>query len=1225
DASHPMNLEWKNFDHSSEKLKTILLSPLKKNEITLFLAEMLRQNTNQVEPLTDLCFEKTNGNPFFLGHFLQSLNKNNLIQLIDSEWHWNLDAINKSECTINVIDLMMGKINTVPKDSAEVLMLAAALGGTFDLSTLSLINHTSKTETAKALWPSLQLGLILPLGQDYKLAEFFEEGIFSYRFIHDRVQQAAYSLIPDEKLEEVHLVIGRILLANIPKKFRDEKILDIVGHLNQSIRLIHGREQKLELAILNYQAGQKAKLVASFDMADTFFARALYLVADNEWRDHYGFLLTLHIAGAELAYLAGDYPRMEKILITVLQQAKISLDRVQAYEIQMNAFYAQSRLHESIGIGLTTIRDLDPELAQNLESNRVIAIEEYLSSSLGKRKITELIDLPIMTDERQLAIMRILGEMTYLAYMVGDIDLFLRVIKNMVTLSLRYGNAPSSPACYTGCGIILCTSAIEGSVDVAQEYGQLAIKLAERPENRLNLSSTLHQVGSLVFTWKQHFAQTLPVLYRGFETGQEVGKYHASIIASSAYINRAYYSGQNLEILENKASHIMRVIKRMKQDQLLIFASTALQAILNMRGKKNNPNHLIVADNNQQRNILIYLSSGHVHAFFMIQIHKLILKYLFHKPILALQHILLAKHFIHSAYGNTAITILNFYHSLTRLRLAQDATPHVQIRHLLQVEENQKQLARWAKDSPVNYAHKYQLVEAEKFRVLKQTSQARDHYDEAIRLAQKNEYLNDEALACELSGQFHQDEGRASLARCYLRDAHNAYVSWGALAKAKDLENRFPEYLSRDNEDKYKMQTIQSTNIGQKTTSALLDLPSVIRASELLFGENNLETLLKKLIRLALENAGGQRGCLVLLEEKQLFLKVEGSINPDKVQLLNLSLSDTQKYGDSYLPMAILHYVLRSKKSVILDDANNQEQFANSLYLKTNKPLSVLCVPLVLHSQVVGVLYLENNLTTAVFTKKRVDMMQLLGTQAAISINNAKYLAASKLAEASAVKSKKRVRELSAHMEQTREDEKKRIAIDVHDELGSLLTKLKMDFSWLQKHPPKHATELNQQLTEMTDVLSQVSGTVQRISRSLRPKVLDEFGLTAALDWLMREMSRHGRIKTRWAEPPPEIKLNDLYRTALYRICQEALTNVAKHANANDVVVLLNVDEEIVVLEILDDGDGVDLQQLNSKNSFGVGNMRERVMQLDGQFGLERRKKGGTRLWVNIPLTNKEV
>jgi predicted ATPase/signal transduction histidine kinase len=1222
---HPMTLEMGDMGRTGENITTIMLSPLKKNAITMFLADMFRQSPTHIGKLADLCLDKTNGNPFFLGHFLQSLHKNRMIKIRGSEWHWSLDEILNSESTANVIDLMMGKIHELPTKSQEVLRLAACLGGTFDLSTLSMLNHATQMETAQDLWPALQKGLILPIGQNYQLAEHMEEGSFSYRFVHDRIHQATDNLMSNLQRQEVHLVIGRILFNDIPNAELDDHIMDIVGHLNQGVRLILDAERKLELAQLNLQAGQKAKLSASYEMADTFFISALALLHERAWSEQYALAISLHLLGAETAYLVGDYSRMEKIIFTVLECASNSSDRSKAHEILMRAYYAQGRLNESIQTGLAAIRDLDPDLAQNLEEGTEIALAEFLSANLGDSNIAELVNLPVMVDEHHLKVMHILGEIPPLVYMTGDKGLIARIVQNMVALSMRFGNAPSSAIGYSICGILTSNSESADNINSAQEYGNLALELAKKPESRVYHSNALHHVGALVYPWKQHFTKTIPFLNSAFEAALEIGKYSAAAISASAALNRAYYAGENLEELEQRGVNFVKMIKRMKQDQILSIFSTTLQAVLNFQGKNADPSILIGTVIESGHLGLGYLERGHVHAFLLHIIHKLTLSFHFNKPISALQYALTAEQFKGGGIGNVALVLLNFYHSLVRLRLFNDATSNMRIRHLAQVEQNQQQLRMWSELCPVNFAHKYHLVEAELCRVLQNPGMAREHYDKAIRFAQENKFVNDEALACELAGQFYLAQGQTSLARCYLREAHYAYVRWGALAKVQDLEQRFPEYLARAIEHDHKRQSIHGTVSGRLSTTELLDLPSVVRASEVIFSEHDLGELLKKLMGLALENAGGQRGCLVLLDGEKLLLRVEGTIVPREVSLRNSLLKDYQDADSSSVSIEILHYVLNTKKSVVLNDATIDDRFASSPYIKVEKPLSVLCVPLVLQTQVVGAIYLENNLIAAAFTDKRVEMMRLLGTQAAISINNAQDLAARKSAEESAIMSKQRVRELSAHMERTREDEKKRIAAEVHDELGSLLTKLNMDFAWLKKHPPKSQGKLNEHIDEMSLVLSQISGTVRRISRSLRPKVLDEFGLTAALEWIVQEMGKRGNIKFRWERPPPEIELNDVCRTALFRICQEALSNVIKHADAREVVILLHQDKSTVFLEIMDDGKGIDIQQLNSKNSFGVGSMRERALQLNGQFGLERVQKGGTRLWVRIPILNNKL
>lgn len=339
-------------------------------------------------------------------------------------------------------------------------------------------------------------------------------------------------------------------------------------------------------------------------------------------------------------------------------------------------------------------------------------------------------------------------------------------------------------------------------------------------------------------------------------------------------------------------------------------------------------------------------------------------------------------------------TLFYFYDSLTRIAVYSSSSKIQQKRLSRKVQSNQKKFKKWAHHAPMNHLHKFYLVEAERHRVQGSEVVAMDYYKKAIALAKEHEYINEEALAHELAAKFYLALGQDKIAQVYMQDARYCYLHWGATAKVNDLDRRYPQLLPKKSSDRGTLSTRTSTpptTTGCRTFSEL-DFTTVMKASQTLSEEIVLGKLLAKLMRIIIENAGAQKGFLILEIKGKLLIEAEGSVDQDGVTVLqSIPVKSAWEPGDKLLiSHTIVNYVARTRESVVLSDAANDPKFANCAYIKAHKPKSILCFPLQYQAKLVGIIYLENNLTTDAFTPDRLEVLNLLSSQAAISIENAR-------------------------------------------------------------------------------------------------------------------------------------------------------------------------------------------------------------------------------------------
>jgi GAF domain-containing protein len=350
-----------------------------------------------------------------------------------------------------------------------------------------------------------------------------------------------------------------------------------------------------------------------------------------------------------------------------------------------------------------------------------------------------------------------------------------------------------------------------------------------------------------------------------------------------------------------------------------------------------------------------------------------------------------AAKFYNSSAAYLTTSQFNFYSSLSLLVYFNNFSPDQYPKIPVIVEENQKHMEILAEYCPQNYQHKYDLVQAEKARVLGQNWHAEEFYEKAIQGAKKYEFIHEEALAYERASEFYFSLGREEIGKLYLRNAHHCYLRWGAKAKVKQLEEEYPQYLlgiSNLNKSNKLSTTISTTG----TNGEILDLTTILKASQAISGEIDLENLLRKLIKIVIENAGAQKGYLILKQEDHWVIEAQGIADKDEVNLLQSIPIDSANTdnGIVILPTTIINYVARTQESLVLNNAVSEGQFINDRYIIANQIKSILCTPLLNQGNLSGIVYLENNLTTDAFTPERIELLNILSAQAAISIDNSR-------------------------------------------------------------------------------------------------------------------------------------------------------------------------------------------------------------------------------------------
>jgi predicted ATPase/signal transduction histidine kinase len=992
-------------DNFPARINQIRLKPLSINSLNLLIADTLNCAHDRSLPLTKLVYQKTQGNPFFATQFLKCLHEDSLITFhwtcsdrtgkIKGGWQCDLAQVRSRALADNVVEFMGVQLQKLPKDTQDVLKIAACLGNEFNLNTLALVCQKTASETASSLWKSLEEGLILPLNNLYKFFADPDENILesekmtiSYQFLHDRVQQAAYFLIPDNEKSFTHFKIGSCLLKNTPQEAWEEEIFALVNHLNYGGEFVGDRAQREQLSRLNLIAGNKAKNSTAYQEALNYFSQGMNLLDNDSWQTQYELTLNLYVSAAEAAYLSTEFSLMENLVKPILSQGKNIVDKVKVYEVQLAGFTTQMQPQKAIKMGLEVLELLEISFPKEPS---LTDIKEGLetTASLLTPKIGDLINLPIMTEADPHAALRILAALISPASMTAP-NLFPLIILKMVDLSIRYGNAPLSAFAYGLYGLIL--SSYVQDITRSYELGQLALNLVERVNANSLKTKIFYTVGAHLLHGKKDFKDAITLLRAGYVKGLETGDLELGYSAKEISIF-SYLKGRELSELQLEISNYSRVLKYLKQDTVFHYNQMGHQAVLNLLGRAETPFFLIGSAYNEEKMLPFHRQMNDRTGLHYLSFHKMIICYLLGDFKLALDNALEAEKYLDSVTGLVNVPIFYFYDSLIRLALGEpygELNPEI---HREKVAHNQIKLYEWATHAPHNFLHKFYLVEAEYFRLLDRKLDAIDTFDRAIALAKENEYPQEEAIAHELAAKFYLNWGKEKIAKTYLIYAYYGYANWGAKAKVEDLEKRYPQLLTPilnretpriDLSSTITRMTTSTVTSSSSGSAGVLDFSSVLKASQAISKEIIFDKLIATLMKTVIENAGADKGILIMVNMGQFVIECIAEIADSQV---TISSAIPQKISYQ-IPLTLINYVSRMEETLLLNNGKNH-QFSNDKYWKKYQPQSILCTPILKQNKVIGILYLENNLTSNAFTKDRLEIVKMLCSQATISLENA--------------------------------------------------------------------------------------------------------------------------------------------------------------------------------------------------------------------------------------------
>ncbi|MEH2266272.1 trifunctional serine/threonine-protein kinase/ATP-binding protein/sensor histidine kinase [Nostoc sp.] len=994
-------------------INTITLGSLSQGSLNKLVADTLNCHILNAQALTELIAIKTKGNPFFATQFLKALYQDGLIQFDRNLGHWQCDLakIRTVAMSDDVVEFMASQLQKLPNYTQDILKLAACIGAQFDLKTLAIVSQQSESDAAVALWKALQEGLILPQSEIYKFyvgeldtTQNTQTETLNYKFLHDRVQQAAYSLIPDFQKQVTHYHIGQLLLQQISPESREDKIFEIVNQLNYGTSLITQENERDELAQLNLIACRKARTATAYQAAREYAAVGLLLLRKNSWQQQYEMTLALYELAAEVASLCGEFAKMEELINIVIEQADSLLAKVNVSRIKIQSYVSQNKLTEAIAIAQMLLQQFGVTFPETPTPEDIQQSIRAIAQLMSNRKIEDLIDLNAITDESKLAIIQIISSMIPAAYNAGYL-LFPLLILFLVELSIQHGNTSASAFIYANYAIIL--SNMQRDVDTATQFGNLSLQFISKFDAKAIKSEVFLVLGCFILHRKSHMKETLPLLQEGYVNSLEVGNMKFAGYNANTFCQNSFWCGQFLADLEQNARVYSNGLMQLNQSKIGNYCRICWQSVLNLQGFSERPTILSGEALEETEIFPLLLSANDLTELYVFHSYKLILCLLFEEIEQAKNHAVECRRYLMAAVGTPGEPAFYFYDSLTALaKLSQQSdicTPHSNdetSKALERVVQNQTELQHWAHYAPMNHLHKFHLVEAERHYILGNKAEAIEFYDRAITLAKANEYIQEEALANELAAKFYLNWGKEKVAASYMQEAYYCYAHWGAKAKTDDLENRYPELLcpilqqsepsvtmlgtlTKIASPAYSLHSSTHKSSSSSSINTTLDFAAIIKASQALSRTIQLDDLLHQLTQIILQNSGGDRCALILPSENEVW-KVRAIATPTATELYSEPLENNPN-----LPVKLIQYVKNTHEVVVIDDLETDLPVIED-YLTLQHPKSVLCLPILNHGHLVGILYLKNRLTSGVFTSDRIIILDFLCTQVAISLENAR-------------------------------------------------------------------------------------------------------------------------------------------------------------------------------------------------------------------------------------------
>ncbi len=992
DHTHPFIISMEELRKAGIQVHTLILSALDVPHLNQLISETVHSEPESVEPLSRLVMEKTGGNPFFVIQFLKNLHYEKLF-VYDAPnhcWTWDVDQIRAQEITDNVVEFMVKKLKTLPDATQHLLRLAACIGNSFDLNTLAIIAEEPAESVAKNLWPAVTEGLLMPQGDGHLQLKTLDERLALSRekhpeaidrFLHDRVQQAAYSLIEESRKQSTHLTIARLLLKSAQDQDLDAMAFSVLEHYNKSISLVTDPQERRVVASLNAHVGKRAKESTAYSPALHYFTVAADNMQPSAWENDHELMFAIHKGLTETLFLTGKFKEGIASADQVLKRCATREEQVEINNILILYYGGDGQMDKAVDIAIDSLSLYNEHLPRKCSRMRLLL--ELVSTKFTEfgKNADYLLALPQTRDPDVLSILSLLKELVAPTYLQGLL-LLPFVILRMNKLTMQHGNSSISSFIYSGYGLLWSKLGVPGS---AYKYGKLAMEYLKYVDNPPMEARTYFMVTSFAMFWKQPLADTLEPRKIGLQKLANTGEnFWASYIYMFGFWQEVVLS-KNIADVIAMADREVRFAKKVVQIEPYHIHELHLALFKNLSGAIKQPDCLDY-NGHEERVAKAYFDSNvsSTCGYFYHATTRVVLHY-FHENYRAAVEAATGPEVNSDVIADPTynLSIYTLFTNLAILAAMDEFSPKERRRYKRILASGKRKIKKWAKCGPQNFTVMLLLYRAEEARYRKRHDIAISSYAQAREEAQHMQSLFLEGLCCECFAKYFMKLGNDRVASGYMQEAVYLYDQWGAKAKVLSLEQRYPKLLQSSRIEKYYSERSSSST----SLSAQLDVATVVKASQAISSEIVLGKLLEKLMSILLESAGARRGAVLLKQEGEIIVQAEGDAQTNQIR----TLQGLEMDRAPFLPLSIIRYVVRTKETVVLGDAANEGAFTSDTDVKTRQLKSLLVMPILNYGKLLGILYLENDLIEGMFTPERLELLTVLASQVAISIENAQF------------------------------------------------------------------------------------------------------------------------------------------------------------------------------------------------------------------------------------------